>query len=58
MLFKVRLVNYSARLYAHTKAVSKKKSYSNTVLLPQTKLPLHLDGRKLVERDKAITNVS
>ncbi|KAF2884619.1 hypothetical protein ILUMI_21555 [Ignelater luminosus] len=57
MLFKVRLANYSARLYAHTKAASKKKSYSHTVLLPQTKLPLRLDGNKLVERDKAITNL-
>ncbi|KAK9700501.1 tRNA synthetases class I (I, L, M and V) [Popillia japonica] len=32
------------------------KSYSGTVLLPKTKLPLRLEGKKLVVRDRLLSN--
>lgn len=34
------------------------KSYSGTVLLPKTKLPLRLEGKKLVVRDRLLSNVN
>lgn len=38
--------------------INSSKSYSKTVLLPQTKFPLRLENKKLIQRDLAINNVS
>ncbi|KAI4470426.1 soleucyl-trna synthetase [Holotrichia oblita] len=35
---------------------SAEKSYTHTVLLPKTKLPLRLEGKKLVDRDKLLSS--
>lgn len=42
------------KAYCHTN----RKSYTKTVLLPQTKFPLRLENKKLVERDVLMNNVS
>lgn len=41
-----------------TKRATEKNNYSNTVLLPKTKLPLRLEGQKLINRDNLLSSVS
>ncbi|KAK4876897.1 hypothetical protein RN001_009403 [Aquatica leii] len=50
-----KLLKYN-RFYC-TKNLNKSK-FTNTVLLPQTKFPLRLEKKKLIERDKYINNLS
>ncbi|XP_022911391.2 isoleucine--tRNA ligase, mitochondrial isoform X1 [Onthophagus taurus] len=46
------------RKYCNNKAKGKNALYSHTVLLPKTKFPLRIEGKKLVDRDNAINKSS
>lgn len=52
--------NFSKLQFARfsTKVNADNLRYSNTILLPKTKLPLRLENKKLVQRDKSLSNVS
>lgn len=50
-----QLTKLSTRLY--TKAVKTESKYTKTVLLPQTKFPLRLNGIKRVEMDNYLIEV-
>lgn len=46
-----------ARCYSNASVVDKKKLYSNTIILPQTKFPLRLNSKAAEERDTTLNNV-
>ncbi|KAK5642697.1 hypothetical protein RI129_008864 [Pyrocoelia pectoralis] len=52
------MFNSTFQKFTRTYSNVPKTKYTNTVLLPQTKLPLRLDKKKLIERDKSINNLS
>ncbi|KAF5277479.1 hypothetical protein FQR65_LT03816 [Abscondita terminalis] len=54
MLFKEVLKHN--RFYSNNSVV--KSKFTSTVLLPQTKFPLRLEKKKLIERDKCLNNLS
>lgn len=49
-------VDCLARLSSQPKT-EKSKKYTNTILLPKTKFPLRLDGKKKVQRELEIQKV-
>ncbi|GJQ67952.1 hypothetical protein Trydic_g16709 [Trypoxylus dichotomus] len=48
-------VNRTCILNLYTHTATDKRYHSNTVLLPKTKLPLRLNGKKLIDRDKLLS---
>lgn len=57
MILKLIRKGYIQKVHYCTNT-SKKKLYSNTVLLPKTSFPLRLENNKLLERDEKLNKVS
>lgn len=58
MLFKKHVnVCKISRCYSNASVVDKKKLYSNTIILPQTKFPLRLNSKAAEERDVTLNDV-
>lgn len=58
MIFKFKNSVNLRRVNKFSTQMKKKLNlYTNTILLPQTTLPLRLDNKKLIDRDSALNNV-
>lgn len=60
MVLKVyfRCLQLQKARFCSNKAINKNKLYSSTIILPQTKFPLRLNNKQIVERDQKINSVS